>query len=72
MMAFKIMVDRDTCIGCGACAATCERNFEIKEDGKSDVKMTEVPDLVCVKEAAEGCPVNAIHIENKETGEKII
>ena len=55
-----VIVDRQKCIGCGACAATCESVFEIK-DGKSQVKKSqEKSKLPCVKEAVEGCPVGAI------------
>ncbi len=32
----------------------------------------ELDELECVREAAEACPFNAIHILNLETGEKLI
>jgi ferredoxin len=55
-----VSVDKNTCIGCGACAATCEAVFELK-NGKSSVKKgQEKSKLACVKEAVEGCPVGAI------------
>jgi ferredoxin len=54
----KITLDKKKCIGCGACAATCPEVFEMKE-GKANLKMKENK-APCVKEAAEGCPVNAI------------
>ncbi len=31
----RAFVDQDTCIGCGACAATCPEVFEMNEDGKA-------------------------------------
>jgi ferredoxin len=49
-------VDKEKCIGCGACVATCPEGFEMK-DGKAEVK-SEAP---CNKEAKEGCPVGAIN-----------
>lgn len=53
-------VDRNKCIGCGACAAVCDAVFELK-DGKAQVKKgQEKSKIPCVKEAAEGCPVGAI------------
>jgi len=60
----KVTVDEDTCIGCGLCAETCPEVFELKDD-KAVAKMEEVPeDLVdSCKEAAEECPVEAIHVE---------
>jgi ferredoxin len=55
-----VKVDRDTCIGCGACAATCEEVFEMM-DGKSHVKAgQENSTSPCVQEAIDGCPVSAI------------
>jgi ferredoxin len=59
-MAIKIEVDKEKCIGCGACAATCD-NFEL-EEGKSHAKKTEVDDIGCNQEAADVCPVEAIKI----------
>lgn len=70
-MSFKIEVDKEACIGCGACAALCAENFEMDNEGKSKVKKEEVEELGCNHQAANSCPVNAIHIIN-EKGEKII
>ena len=60
-MAIKIEVDEEKCIGCGACAATCD-NFEL-EEGKAHAKKTEVNDIGCNQEAADVCPVDAIKIK---------
>lgn len=57
----KIKVDKDKCIGCGACVASCG-NFEMK-DGKAKPKKSEVDKITCEKEAADSCPVDAISIE---------
>lgn len=55
-----VKVDRDTCIGCTACVATCSEVFEMK-DGKSSVKKgQENSKAECVKVAIQGCPVGAI------------
>ena len=62
----KIIFHKDKCIGCGACAATCPDNWEVKEqDGefKAKPKKTELEEVGCNKEAAEGCPVQAIEIK---------
>ena len=60
----RVTVDEDTCIGCGLCAETCPEVFEMKDE-KAVAKMEEVPeDLVdSCKEAAEECPVEAIHVD---------
>ena len=55
-----VKVDKNTCIGCGACASICETVFEMK-NGKSSIKKgQEKSKIPCVKEAADSCPVNAI------------
>jgi ferredoxin len=59
-MAFKVEVDQETCIGCGACVTQCD-NFEMKE-GKSYAKKKEVEEFGCNKDAAEICPVDAIKV----------
>ncbi|MBW2966416.1 ferredoxin [Candidatus Woesearchaeota archaeon] len=62
-MAYKIKVDKEKCIGCGACAAQCD-NFEMKED-KAVAKKIEVEELGCNKEAVDICPVEAIIVKKE-------
>jgi ferredoxin len=61
----RVIVDEDTCIGCGLCAETCPEVFEMNDD-KAKVKVDEIPQEVAesCKEAAENCPVEAIQIED--------
>ena len=61
-MPFKISVDKEKCIGCGACAAVCSENFEVVE-GKAKPKKSEVDEIGCCKEAEDTCPVHAIKVE---------
>lgn len=66
----KAKVNKDSCIGCGACAAIVPDVFQIGDDGlaevitDNEVKETEISkDLIDeVKDAAEGCPTSAIEI----------
>ncbi len=60
----KVSIDEETCIGCGACAATCSEVFELGDDNKAKVKLKEVSEenQACAKEGAEACPVQAIKI----------
>lgn len=57
----KIKVDREKCIGCGACVSTCPNSFEMFE-GKAREKRAEVKKITCEKEAEESCPVGAISV----------
>lgn len=60
-MTFKIEVDEEKCIGCGACEAQCPTNYEVAE-GKAKIKEANVKELGCNKDAEEACPVDAIKI----------
>ena len=55
-----VKVDKDKCIGCGACSATCPEVFEMGDDGKAEVKANAKKDAKCIKEAIQNCPVEAI------------
>ena len=63
-MAKKIYVDKDKCIGCGACVALCPDVFELK-DGKAQVKKKEVKERgeKCAKNAVDSCPTQAISVK---------
>ena len=60
-MGHKIVVDRDKCIGCGACEAMCPVSFKLT-DGKAHPVKAEVDELSCEKDAESGCPVGAISV----------
>jgi len=59
-MAFKISVNREECIGCGACT-TCA-NFEMDGDNKAKAIESMVDDVGCNQDAADICPVNCIKV----------
>jgi len=78
MPKFKVTIDRDQCISDGVCWALCPQVFEMNpDDGKSqiveeyrtdDVGTGVVPEDLgdCVKQAANSCPVQIIHVEEVE------
>jgi ferredoxin len=61
----KANVDKDTCIACGLCPSICPECFDMEDDGKAGVIVDEVPEGSTdqAREAEEGCPVDAISIE---------
>lgn len=59
----KVDLDRDGCIGCGACADVCPEVFRIAEDGLSEIVSKPDGFEKSVEEAAEACPVEVIHTE---------
>ncbi|MCX7779102.1 MAG: ferredoxin [Patescibacteria group bacterium] len=65
-MKYKVKVDKNCCLGCGSCVAICPENFELDEEGKSQVKNEEIEDLGCSQQAADACPANCIKIEKIE------
>jgi ferredoxin len=79
-MAIKkeIQHDKPNCIGCAACAAIDPKTWVMNKDGKADIvngesfkegwqrkdiKEEEFQDNM---DAADSCPVNVIHIVEKE------
>jgi len=87
MVKFAVEIDKNACQGFGACVELCPQFFQLSDvDGKSSIEgakkvvrenevvaeTLELDELECVREAAEACPFNAIHIVNLDTGEKLI
>ncbi|RDY23476.1 ferredoxin [Romboutsia maritimum] len=61
----KGFVDKDTCIGCGACTGICPEVFDMDTDGLAvSIEGEIVLELQeTAIEAQEGCPVGAITVE---------
>ena len=60
----KAIVDEDTCTDCGLCEDACPEVFELGDEVarvKVDIVPAECEDSC--REAAEGCPVDAITLE---------
>lgn len=63
----KVKVNKDLCIGCGACQAVARDTFEIGDDGLAQVINTDINDnnRDDVIDAIEGCPTSAIEEINE-------
>jgi ferredoxin len=61
----KAKVDENACIGCGLCEATCPDVFKMNDNDIAEVIVDPVPPeaQASCREAAEGCPADAISIE---------
>ncbi|HMK42838.1 MAG TPA: ferredoxin [Dissulfurispiraceae bacterium] len=61
----NVIVDEETCIGCGRCVEICPAVFFLDEAiGKSVVIDPDACDYAgCCEAAAENCPVSAITVE---------
>lgn len=60
----KAIVDKETCIGCGACIDICPEVYRWDDD-KAEVYKDPVPEEHedAAREGAEACPVDAIEIQ---------
>ena len=59
----KVCINKNDCIGCGLCADIAPEVFEV--DGGTAAYIVEITDKnkISVTDAADGCPVGAISIE---------
>ena len=53
----------ENCIGCGLCAGTCPEVFTMGDDGFAHGSEFDAELLDAAQEARDGCPVDAISIE---------
>jgi ferredoxin len=57
-----VSVDQDLCISCGLCVSSCPEVFSWNDDEKAQAnpKAVNSENEDCVKDAASGCPTDAI------------
>jgi len=62
----KIHIDPEKCTGIGMCEGTAEDVFEVGDDGLAHVLVDDVPEdrRDEMEEAVEGCPTDAISIQD--------
>jgi ferredoxin len=71
MRRIRISVDQNKCVGSTTCINTARATFALDKAGKSSVINPQGDAEEIVIEAAEGCPVGAITVEDAETGERL-
>jgi len=53
-----VKIDKEKCIGCGACASICPESFKMTGD-KAEFTGKKAE---CMKDAKDSCPVEAINL----------
>jgi ferredoxin len=67
----EIIVERDECIGDGACVADAPETFDLDDEQKAIVKPGPWDAKDAILEAAGNCPVECIKVKDKKTGQQI-
>jgi len=62
-MIIHVRIDEEACTACGICEETCPEVFEVNDVAvvKENADFNDFEDEI--KEAAEGCPSEAIEVE---------
>lgn len=60
----KIIIDREKCLGCGACALIAPKTFGIDKKGKSKVVNQQDDPEKTIDSAIDCCPAKAISYED--------
>ena len=67
MVITKVWIDEGACTGCGLCEDTCPEIFELNDVAKVKEKVDFNEFEEEIKEAAESCPGEAIHFEERSS-----
>ncbi|MEW6251921.1 MAG: ferredoxin [Planctomycetota bacterium] len=71
MGKYNIKIDRELCIGDGACVGEAPNTFEMDGDNIAVVKDPAGHTDEEILQAAQVCPVDAIILTDAQTGEKV-
>ncbi|MBK9119881.1 MAG: ferredoxin [Phycisphaerales bacterium] len=71
MSKYKIEIDRDLCIGDGACCGEAPNAIEMDGDNIAIVTNVDSHTPEELLAAAQICPVDAIIVTDNETGERV-
>jgi ferredoxin len=67
---FRIEIDRDLCSGFASCVQDSPEIFELDTSGKATLRVTETDDERALG-AAANCPMNAIAVFDRDTGDLV-
>ena len=56
----NLIVNQETCIGCGTCVSLAQKSFKLNDAGKSQPINPPADDEATIKNAIDSCPVKAI------------
>jgi ferredoxin len=59
----RVHVDRELCVGSGACEMLAPDVFEVDDDGAVQVLQQEPDDEAAVRDAVSQCPTGAIALD---------
>ncbi|MBI3964008.1 MAG: ferredoxin [Chloroflexi bacterium] len=68
----RLRVDQSSCVSSSLCVYTAPGVFELDASGRATVVDLHAASMEQIREAAEGCPVSAIILEDADTGEPIL
>ncbi|MEW6299613.1 MAG: ferredoxin [Thermodesulfobacteriota bacterium] len=71
MRRLRIHVDQTKCVASTMCVHTAPAVFALDATGKSSVVDPTGDSVEHILEAAEGCPMAAITVEDADTGERL-
>ncbi len=60
-----LVIDKNSCLGCGTCAALCPLVFKVGDEGKAEVIDQNADTAENIQTAIDSCPVSAIKWEEK-------
>ena len=70
MSKYKIEIDRELCIGDGACCGEAPSTFEMDDENIAIITNVDGHTDEEILQAAQVCPVDAIILTDKDTGKK--
>jgi ferredoxin len=67
----RVRVDHNVCVGNAMCETIAPHVFQLNDNRQSEAVNPEGDTEKKILEAAENCPVSAIHVHDAVTGERL-